>query len=104
MEKALARLKSEDEGDRGTICYELAMHVPNGPDSQAVEPLCELLRHELSPDVRSWAVIALGQIGDKRALPTLEWVRDHDTGETWEGRRIASTAEAAIREITSAMA
>jgi len=45
------------------------------------------------------AAVALGEIGDARALPELERIAREDTGETWSGYSVAEAAREAIARI-----
>ncbi len=68
-------------------------------DTSAVDPLMLLLAHERSPQVRQYAINALGKIRDPRAredLPTIS----ADMNEVAYNRKAADTALAALpREV-----
>ena len=66
---------------------------------EAVLPLTEILRHDSEVSVRMIAADALGKLGDKRAIPALQWAREHDDGEDWEGRSVKNVVVKAIEEI-----
>jgi len=80
-------------------------------DQRAVEPLlAELhtiqLPRPASARDRRWqdiyfyyVVRALGKLGDPRALPLLEWVRDHETAPVLKGHSIGEMAAKAIQRI-----
>lgn len=68
-------------------------------DSRAVESLMQLLKSEPDGDVRYVAALALGKIGDKRALPTLQWTVDHDEGVNLQDDPVRLAAQEAIDRI-----
>jgi HEAT repeat protein len=52
------------------------------PDARSVAPLLARLGDPAEEEYVAYAaVVARGQSGDKRAIPTLEWVRDHRVAE-----------------------
>jgi len=51
---------------------ESAIQLGHIKDTVAVKPLIEVLTNDYFPDVRAAAAYALGEIGDKRALPYLK--------------------------------
>jgi HEAT repeat protein len=68
-------------------------------DEKAVAPLMEVLQNDRDADVRFLAAFALGKIGDRRAIPALEWARRHDDGMDFDGHPVRNAAEDAINEI-----
>ena len=66
---------------------------------EAVLPLADILRHDPEVSVRLIAADALGKLGDKRALPALQWAQEHDDGEDFEGRSVKVAVVKAIEEI-----
>ncbi|NDJ52947.1 MAG: HEAT repeat domain-containing protein [Chloroflexi bacterium] len=66
----------------------------------AVPALIEAL-YDDHADVRFWAVFALGQIGDQRALPMLERLAQRDTQRTPGWWEVGLEAAAAIQMILS---
>jgi ATP-dependent DNA helicase RecQ len=64
--------------------------------ADAVGPLLELLRGETGPQVRQYSIIALGRIGDPRAIPALQKNGD-DGAEKSYNRAAAWDAIALIR-------
>jgi len=77
----------------------------NTRDRRAVPSLIAALGHA-DPSTRFYAARALGKIGDERALPALENVRQHDhTREprrTWRRKSVSDVAAIAIERIRSA--
>ncbi len=89
----------------------IATVLGNLHDRRAVEPLLaevqtmQLPRPASARD-RRWqdiyfyyVVRALGKLGDPRALPLLEWVREHETAPVLKGRSIGEMAAKAIQHI-----
>ncbi len=62
-------------------------------DAKAAEPLIELLKKEKEDDVLQRAAVALGMLGDQRALASLESLANHDDG------RVRDAARGAIADI-----
>jgi HEAT repeat protein len=98
MVEPLIRLfKEQRESSIATI-------LGNFGDRRAVEPLIEAL-YDPDPSVRFYTGRALGKLGDKRALPILEWVREHDTQpildrKSIRGKSVSYAAGKAIERIT----
>jgi ATP-dependent DNA helicase RecQ len=67
-------------------------------NTQAVEPLITLLSHEDKPQIRQYAVKALGLIGDPRALDLLEAIADDENEKNYT----RNSAKVAIKEIKTA--
>lgn len=81
----------------------LATVLGNWGDRRAVGPLIDAMKH---PDshARFYAARALGKLGDRRALPILEWARDHDTEPITDsgsirGKSVSYVAVKAIEKI-----
>ena len=83
----IAALKSEDGNARRLAASALGKIG----DSQAVQPLMDLLATETKPQVRQYAVKALGNIGDARATDLLERIAN-DEGEQYYTRDSAKAA------------
>ncbi len=84
----------------------LATVLGNWGDRRAVEPL---IRAMSQPDshVRFYTARALGKLGDKRALPVLEWAQDNDTTpitdtKSLRGKSVSYVAAKAIEKIKAA--
>lgn len=101
---------------RATHDPSMATALGNLGDHAAVEPLLELLRalkaqKEIWPQAAKhvsarreaifyyYAVRALGKLGDDRALPLLEWIREHERTPVLKGRSIGAMAARAIERI-----
>ena len=81
----------------------LATVLGHWGDARAVEPLMKAMGCPHS-HVRFYAARALGNLGDDRAIPVLEWARDNDTTpitdtKSLHGKSVASAAGAAIEKI-----
>jgi len=70
----IAALKSEDGNARRLAASALGKIG----DSQAVQPLIDLLVTEIKPQVRQYAVKALGSIGDPRAIDLLTKISENE--------------------------
>lgn len=88
-------LESPEPILREDICGLLS----NCGDEKATMPLMEVLQNDRDADARFLAAFALGKIGDRRAIPALEWARQHDDGIDFDGHRVRNAAEDAISEI-----
>ncbi|HEY7833368.1 MAG TPA: HEAT repeat domain-containing protein [Ktedonobacterales bacterium] len=89
----------------------------NFGDARAVEPLITELRAVQQPrppehldKSKRWDGIyfyyiirALGKLGDPRALPILEWVREHQTEPVLKGKSLSDLATRAIQRIRERM-
>lgn len=80
---------------RFTCCQALSKFQ----DPRAVKKLCEIVMKDDDPDVRYVATESLAEIGDETAVPILEYLSIHDTGEDYEGFRVADMANQAIQRI-----
>ncbi len=83
----------------------IATILGNFGDRRAVEPLIDALQ-DRDPSVRFYVARALGKLGDKRALPALEWTRTHDTEpildrKSVRGKSVSDAATKAIERITA---
>ena len=74
-------------------------HIYHENFEEAVLPLTDILRHDPEVSVRLIAADALGKLGDKRALSSLQWSQEHDDGEDFEDRSVKDAAIKAIKEI-----
>jgi HEAT repeat protein len=63
-------------------------------DSSATKPILDFLARDIEPSVRGSAVYALGDIGDRAALPSLEKLAKDSTDENFRG-----LTQSAIRKI-----
>src|SRR5262245_50277573 len=79
--------------------YKIVQVLGELGDPRAIDPLIEIARTSDNPYVRRKAAKALGKIGNKRALPVLRWMADHDTGATHKGKRVSSAARTAMQQI-----
>ncbi len=68
-------------------------------NEQSIEPLIRTMLNDPDNDVRRMAAWALGKLRDKRALPALRWVQEHDHGAGFEGRTVSDEAARAIENI-----
>ncbi len=65
-------------------------------DQRAVQPLLELLKREQKPQVRQYAITALGELGDPQAYSIIEQIA-HDLNEKGYNRRAAVRALKKLR-------
>lgn len=96
---------------RTTHNARMATALGNLGDREAVGPLLEILgairASEMRPPLRPpregifyyYVVRALGKLGDARAVPLLEWVREHERWPVLKGRSIGEMAAKAIERI-----
>jgi HEAT repeat protein len=87
----------------------VATILGNFGDRRAVGPLLEdleTLRQPVVPQPFGWtmsyyyyAIRALGKLGDPRAIPLLEWIRDHEREPLLKGKSLADMAEKALQRI-----
>ncbi len=89
----ISALKSEDGNARRLAASALGKIK----DAQSVQPLLDLLAHETKPQVRQYAVKALGNIEDKRAIAMLTKIAD-DENEMYYTRDSATAALLKCRE------
>ena len=64
-----------------------------------VEPLINTLLRDPDSEVRILSAIALGRIGDLRAVPALQKAKDNDFATDYEGETVSNVATKAIKEI-----
>ena len=55
--------------------------------------------HDPSAEVRYWTAFALGQLGDRRAEPVLERLRQHDLAQVEDWGTVAEEADRALDEL-----
>jgi len=67
-------------------------------EGRAIEVLIETLQDPY-PEVRAWAIKALGMLRAEQAIPMLQSVTVHDEAKTFEGHSIKVAASEAIRQI-----
>lgn len=70
----------------------------------AMRPIARLLATDPDDLVRSWAALALGELGDASMLSVLTTAAEHDTGADHEGRPIRETAIGSIKMIQARLA
>lgn len=75
------------------------MDLQSFRDPRAVAALCQVIRQHPDPDIRYFAAESLSVIGDERAFPALEYMRDHDTDKDYEDVPLADTAQWALDRI-----
>jgi ATP-dependent DNA helicase RecQ len=85
----IAALKSKDENTRRLAASALGKIK----DTQAIQPLMDLLAIETKPQIRQYAVKALGNIGDSRPLDLLLRISE-DENEMYYTRNSAKVAVA----------
>jgi HEAT repeat protein len=78
-------------------CYELRYFQ----DARAVAKLCAVLLENSTPDLRYVAAESLADFDDLTAIQALEYARDHDTGEDYEGVPVSETAKWSLDKIRS---
>jgi HEAT repeat protein len=86
---------NDQDSDMRLVSSSLLLNVAT------VDILDALIRALNHPDVnvRTNIVIVLGKLGDLRALPALQYARDHDAGKTDDGYTVRWLAERAIQNI-----
>lgn len=83
---------------RRAVASALGKLAPNDAVHQAVQRLCELAR-DAQPQVRQYAILALGRIGDEEALPVLRDVSNRPSEPEYNLR----AAIRAIEQIATAV-
>ena len=86
VDTLIVALRDVDWEVREYAAYSLREHKP--PNPRALEPLITALKDEVPP-VRAAVIWALEELGDLRALPALEWVRENDHTPYWDERTIS---------------
>jgi HEAT repeat protein len=97
LNRALDKLTSSSFEIRGLVVYRLLTHVIH--DERVIDPIIRLLNIEPDPDIRYHAISVLRQTGSPRAIPILQWIRDHDKDVNYEGVRISDHASEALQKI-----
>lgn len=87
-----------DDNEPSVLRGEIAESLANLGDSDATLSLIQSLRDK-SPEVKFWSAYALGEIGNKSALPELEWVKENDHSVLLGWGKISSEADDAIKNI-----
>lgn len=95
--EAATQWLSHPDGNARMIA--LGVLVKCWKDYIPVDQLITLARNDPDADVRFRSVIILGQLGAERALAVLEWIRERDEGENYEGEPLRYAAEDAISQI-----
>jgi HEAT repeat protein len=88
------------EDMHATYCYELA----DFDDPRATEQLCHILLSNPDPDLRSIAATSLSKHDDPLAIQALEYAKEHDTGDDFEGVSVQYTAQWALNQIRNRQA
>lgn len=88
----------EDPGWRWAACSRIGA-LGGLATPACINLLCSSLLNDQDADVRFCAAGALGEVGDKSALPALRHAETNDKGEDYEGRPISETAKKAIEAI-----
>ena len=97
----LAFLNDPDHIIRSEVCGRIYNYgyIYHENFEEAVLPLTDILRHDPEVSVRLIATDALAKLGDKRAIPALQWAQEHDDGKDWEGRSVKDAAFEALEGI-----
>src|SRR5947207_3407337 len=98
--EAIAKLIRElREADFGIAdeAMEKLIHI----GEPAILPLIAALQKDKEPWVRYSIMFALGELGDKRALPSLKEIQANATNVTHAGRTLANVATQMINAITN---
>ncbi|KAB2903000.1 MAG: HEAT repeat domain-containing protein [Anaerolineae bacterium] len=66
---------------------------------QVVPTLVKMLKEEPEPGIRLMVAITLGAIGDKQAIPALQWSAEHDHDVDHEGVPVSYEAKQAIKRL-----
>lgn len=66
---------------------------------QVVPTLMKMLKEDPEPGIRIKVAVTLGAIGDKQALPALEWSAEHDYEVDYEGVPVAYESKQAIESL-----
>ncbi len=66
---------------------------------QVVSTLVKMLKEDPEPGIRLMVAITLGAIGDKQALPALEWSAENDYETNHDGVPVAYEAKEAIKRL-----
>jgi len=90
--------KLGDAGEQPAVRGAAAEALTGPRSPRAVGPLIAALA-DPETEVRFWAAFALGQLGDERAIPSLERVAQSDTAVLEGWGRVSDEASAAIADI-----
>lgn len=71
------------------------------PEEKISNQLEKILVSDVNVDVRLVALFALKNTGTLSAIKSIEWARENDIEENWEGRRVSHSANRAIDAIKS---
>ena len=82
-----ALLESVREDGSGTVRYQAALGLGFTADPALVKPLVETLATTASQDAKRALARVLGELGDRRALPTLIRVARDKDADVWTRRR-----------------
>lgn len=81
------------------VQYNISYWFMNFPHPSALEQLIEVLQTHPDPSIRANIAVALGSIGDRKAVQVLEQVAKRDNELDFQGESIASIAKKAISQI-----
>lgn len=98
-ERFVQLLKSENPEKR----YRLVQHLSGCGTQYIVPALVEILKEDPSPDIRCIVASALGDIGDSRALPALNWAAKNDHDANYENTLVSNQAQHSINLINNKM-
>ena len=87
---------------RWEVCQRIATNLSHMGEP-ALQALLEDLKDKDS-NVRFWSCVALGRLGDSRALPELEKLAQDDEGQNSHGKKVKRAAQEAIEKINSKLA
>lgn len=90
-----------NENERPKVRAHAAEAIGYLRDNSAVAPLITALKSR-SPELRFWSVFALGEIGDRRALPYLSRLARTDKAVLRKWGSVGNEASEAIKHITAA--
>ena len=82
-------LTDPDQYIRSGLCYRIS---EKAPFEATVEPLCHVLLNDSDSNARFWAALALGAIGDFRAVNALQQTLNDD-GLNYEGVPVSHVAK-----------
>jgi hypothetical protein len=99
LELVLPLLNDPVDEVRFMVCADLL--YTHSYSSRIMEPLINVLHNDKNSDVRAFAAILLGRIGDEKAIPALMWTKDNDFGLDFESVPVSIRAEQSLSEIRS---
>jgi HEAT repeat protein len=90
------------EGSTVESQYNAGYELRYFQDPRAIAKLCSILLENQDPNMRYVAAESLASFNDVTAIRALEYARDHDTEEDYEGVSISETAKWALDKISLA--